>query len=68
MAKASATRWYEWFRSRPDLRPPKVRVRTAAARNASGGYVFLAAIPSPAQRGPMIVDNLGRLVWFRPLT
>jgi hypothetical protein len=65
-ARASRTLGYEWFRSRPDLRPPKVRVRTAA-RNTAPGYVFLAGIPSPAQRGPMIVDNLGRLVWFKRL-
>lgn len=58
--------WYEWFRSRPDLRPPKVRVRTAAS-NTSAGHVFLSSIPAPAHRGPMIVDNQGRLVWFKRL-
>jgi hypothetical protein len=58
--------WYEWFRSRPDLRPPKVRISTAA-RNTAPGYIFLAAIPAPVHRGPMIVDNLGRLVWFKRL-
>jgi len=66
-AQASGrTLWYEWFRSRPDLRPPKVRVRTATS-GVSSGYVFLAAIPGPSQRGPMIVDNQGRLVWFKRL-
>jgi len=66
-ARASGrTLWYEWFRSRPDLRPPKVRVRTAA-RNTAPGLIFLAAIPSPAHRGPMIVDDGGRLVWFKRL-
>ncbi len=66
-AKARASfLWYEWYRSRPDLRPPKVRVASKATAT-SPGYVFLAAIPGPGQRGPMIVDNQGRLVWFKPL-
>ncbi|MDQ4041640.1 MAG: arylsulfotransferase family protein, partial [Actinomycetota bacterium] len=68
-AKASRTLWYEWFRSRPDLRPPKVRVGTTAS-GVAPGYVFLAAIPAvhpTAHRGPMIVDNEGRLVWFKRL-
>jgi arylsulfotransferase ASST len=63
---AGAAAWYEWFRSRPDLRPPKVRVRTPAS-GVAPGYVFLAAIPGPVHHGPMIVDDLGRLVWFRRL-
>src|SRR5262245_50723788 len=58
--------WYEWFRSRPDLRPPKVKV-LQTARNTAPGYVFLAAIPGIDQRGPMIVDNQGQLVWFKRL-
>lgn len=65
-ARASRFLWYEWFRSRPDLRPPRVRVSTPAHGTAPG-YVFLAAIPGPSQRGPMIVDDQGRLVWFKRL-
>ncbi|MBA2510228.1 MAG: arylsulfotransferase family protein [Rubrobacteraceae bacterium] len=62
----------EWaFRSRPDLRPPAVSV----ARRSEGtapGYVFVApkngpGETGPGQRGPMIVDDEGRPVWFRPL-
>lgn len=48
------------FRSRPDLRPPLVRVAGPAAGGA-GGYVFV----SPA--GPMIVDSGGEPVWYRPV-
>ena len=54
------------FRSRPDLRPPGVGVATPARRSAPG-YVFLAPKEGSAQNGPMIVDNEGQLVWFRPV-
>ncbi len=59
------------FRSRPDLSPPTVEV-TTPARGVAPGYVFAAAKNGPgeiypAQDGPMILDNEGRLVWFRPV-
>jgi hypothetical protein len=50
------------FRSRPDLRPPKVTVATP-----SHGYVFTAPYSAAGQAGPMIFDGGGRLVWFHPL-
>jgi hypothetical protein len=58
-------------RSRPDLRPPAVGV----ARRGNGtapGYTFVAPKngpeeTGPGQRGPMIVDDEGNPVWFRPL-
>jgi hypothetical protein len=57
---------YEHFRSRPDLKPPHIRILTPAHGTAPG-YVFIAPKKNVAQAGPMIVDDLGRLVWFRPL-
>lgn len=54
------------FVSRPDLAPPQVRVTSAT--DASDGYVFLAPMSGPGQHGPMIVDQHGQLVWFRPLS
>jgi hypothetical protein len=59
------------FRSRPDLRPPAVRVSTPA-RDAAPGYVFVApkiqpGSNGPSQDAPMIVDNGGEPVWFHPL-
>jgi hypothetical protein len=54
------------LRSRPDLSPPAVQVDTQA-RGTAPGYVFLAPKKDPGQDGPMIVDNSGRLVWFRPM-
>ena len=62
----------EWsFRSRPDLRPPAVSVARWSEGTAPG-YVFVAPKNGPeetglGQRGPMIVDDEGRPVWFRPL-
>jgi len=62
----------EWaFRSRPDLSPPAVSVARRSERTAPG-YVFVApkngpGETGPGQRGPMILDDDGRPVWFRPL-
>ncbi len=54
------------FRSRPDLDPPIVDV-TAQAYDAAPGYVFVAPKKGVGQYGPMILDDRGQLVWFRPL-
>jgi hypothetical protein len=54
------------FHSRPDLKPPLVRIQTPAHGTAPG-YVFLAPKMVVAQAGPMIMDNKGELVWFNPL-
>jgi hypothetical protein len=54
------------FRSRPDLRPPIVRVNTPA-NGTSPGYLFVAPKQEVEQAGPMIIDDAGRVVWFRPL-
>ncbi len=57
---------YRHFHSRPDLRPPPVRILTPA-HDTAPGYVFVAPKKNVVQAGPMIVDDRGRLVWFRPL-
>jgi arylsulfotransferase ASST len=54
------------FRSRPDLQPPIVRLNTPA-RGTSAGYLFLAPKQEVVQAGPLILDDAGRVVWFRPL-
>jgi hypothetical protein len=54
------------FKSRPDLRPPVVKIRVAA-HDTAPGYVFLAPKMAVAQAGPMIMDNRGQVVWFHPL-
>jgi hypothetical protein len=54
------------FHSRPDLKPPPVRILTPAKKPAPG-YVFLAPKMKVLQAGPMIIDNRGQVVWSRPL-
>jgi hypothetical protein len=54
------------YHSRPDLRPPLVQIKTPAHGTAPG-YVFLAPKLAVAQAGPMIMDNRGEVVWFKPL-
>jgi hypothetical protein len=54
------------FHSRPDLKPPPVRILTAA-RGTAPGYIFFAPKMKVVQAGPMILDNRGQAVWFHPL-
>jgi hypothetical protein len=54
------------YRSRPDLHPPAVKVKTASS-DASLGYLFMAPKTWPGQSGPMIFDEHGQIVWFHPL-
>src|SRR5215216_101962 len=59
------------FRSRPDLRPPTIEVRTQAHGTAPG-YIFVSPKKEPGASGPsedapLIVDDGGEPVWFHPL-
>ncbi len=54
------------FVTRPDLKPPVVKITTPASHTAPG-YVFLGPKMVVAQAGPMIMDNRGQVVWFHPL-
>jgi hypothetical protein len=56
---------FQSFRSRPDLRPPDVTV-SSSERTATGD-VFLAPYSGVGQYGPMILDEHGGLIWFKPL-
>jgi hypothetical protein len=58
---------YQSFRSRPDLQPPTVTV-TAHAPGASPGAILIAPYSGPGQYGPMILDEDGAVVWFKPLS
>jgi Arylsulfotransferase (ASST) len=62
----SEPRDYQSFHSRPDLKPPTITV-TAHAAGASPGDLLLAPYSGPGQYGPMILDENGALVWFKPL-
>ena len=52
------------FRSRPDLSPAAVQVTTQAHDDTAPGYVFVAVKEGAGEHGPMIIDDLGRFVWF----
>ena len=54
------------FYSHPDLRPPRLTVLKAARK--SDRYLFLAPSSGPGQRGVLILDDRGEVVWFRPTT
>jgi len=54
------------FRSRPDLRPPRVKVLTPAHGTAPG-YLFIAPKRGVEQAGPLILDDKGQVVWFHPV-
>ena len=54
------------FVSRPDLKPPIVKILTAA-KGTAPGYIFLGPKMVVQQAGPMIMDNKGQVVWFHPL-
>jgi hypothetical protein len=57
---------YQSFRSRPELRPPDVTV-SSQAKTATGD-LFLAPYSGVGQYGPMILDEHGELIWFKPLS
>jgi hypothetical protein len=52
--------------SRPDLIAPAVTI-TAAKSGRAAGDVFVAPKGGRGQDGPMIVDDGGKLVWFKPM-
>jgi len=62
--------------SRPDLSPPTVRItQLASGTSEETTPRFIALAPdnviqgsTPWQQGLMLVDRLGRLVWFKPAT
>jgi hypothetical protein len=64
-APAPAPKEYQSFRSRPELRPPDVTV-SSEDRTATGD-LFLAPYSGVGQYGPMILNEHGELIWFKPL-
>ncbi|HET9927957.1 MAG TPA: arylsulfotransferase family protein, partial [Rubrobacter sp.] len=59
------------FRSRPDLRPPAVKVN-ANLPGTAPGHIFVSpkkgpGEEAPTQDAPLIVDASGEPVWFHPL-
>jgi hypothetical protein len=65
------------FVTRPDLRPPAVRVTTLLGDGSQAGeydrprHIFVSPITltkAPSQPGLMLLDRQGRLIWFKPFT
>jgi hypothetical protein len=52
------------FVSAPRLSPPTLTVNTRDG--PAPGLLFVASLNGPGQRGPLIVDDHGRVVWFHP--
>ncbi|MDQ2984320.1 MAG: arylsulfotransferase family protein [Actinomycetota bacterium] len=61
----SPKRVFRQFHSRPDLKPPAVEIDTPAKSNAAPGYIFFGPKKKVKQRGPLIVDNEGNVIWFK---
>jgi hypothetical protein len=58
---------FQSFHSRPQLHPPDVTV-SAKADTATGGDIFIAPYAGVGQYGPMILDEHGGLIYFKPLS
>jgi hypothetical protein len=59
------------FRTRPDLRPPVIKVN-ASSPDAAPGYIFVSPKKEPggrvpSQDAPLIIDGSGEPGWFHPL-
>jgi Arylsulfotransferase (ASST) len=63
---APAPKEYQSFHSAAELRPPDITV-SSTARTATGD-LFLAPYSGIGQYGPMILNEHGELVWFKPLS
>lgn len=52
--------------SRPDLKPPRIKLFKTSERVAPG-YIFIAPKKKVTQGGPLILDNRGQVIWFTPV-
>ena len=63
---AAADAAVQVFHSEPRLRPPTVAIVRHAPAGDADGYLFLAPSSGPGQRGVLILDDSGEVVWFHP--
>jgi len=60
------------FVTRPDLKPPTVKMTNFSTSDTSPAYILLSVnnvIPTDSiQQGLMMVDRQGRLIWFHPVS
>jgi hypothetical protein len=56
------------IRSRPDLKPPKIKIGVRAP-GASTGSILVSPRAKPGQpSGPLVLDGRGRVQWYHPLS
>lgn len=55
------------FVSAPSLTPSTVRIKTHAKPGAAPGDLLLAPYQGKGTPGPMIADQNGNMIWFKPL-
>ena len=63
---AASPNGHHAFTSRPDLRPPVVSVLQHKHGSTAEGLIFMAPLSGPGDRGTMLVDNGGDVVYFHP--
>jgi len=51
------------FFTQPSLQIPTLSVKSV--NDPQPGYIFVTTLNGPGQRGPIIFDNAGQVVWFR---
>lgn len=67
VAAAEPTAPFQTFRSRPDLRPPSIRLTASSSLAAPGVNLVTPMVPNGGRQiGPMVYDLAGDLVWFEP--
>jgi hypothetical protein len=66
VASAATAPQVRHYVTRPDLRPPLLKMDYSGPTGA--GYLFLSPNSGPGQRGVMIVDHDGDVVYFHPTT
>jgi hypothetical protein len=67
-AAASAPGGVQVFKSEPKLRPPEITILRRPPVDSDDGYIFIAPSSGPGQRGALIFDDNGEVVWFHPTT
>jgi len=61
------SRAIQHYTSAPSLQPSTVKIVTPAKPGAAPGDLFLAPYQGKGMAGPMITDQAGNLIWFKPL-
>jgi len=56
------------FRTRPDLKPPAIRVVKAPAQRTSDSHVFTDVHAGAGQQGALIIDRRGEVAYFEPVS